>query len=417
MRKEEFFKTKLAKKSESTRRLYKYALQKFEGFIGEDIDSYAEDLDADTFKKDLEKFVLKARVEPTTLRFYFNYIRRFFERAKDIKLSDEVVEELREIGNFTGAKPRITDDAGTVQEWQNILREMSSKGRSLYLFCLSSGVRLGEALQLRKQDFDFNDEVCPSARIRAEITKTGQPREVYFTFEARDEILKWLEQRKGGKKRGPFIKGEKRWDEFDRVWPFNDSTARSLLHNALEKTGLDDKDSRGRYRIHPHSTRKHFRSRLRARSILVGALMGHKDELDRAYERIPKEDRKREYREHMNDLVIFERESTGIFKTLYSHALAQFDLSDSKQQKVNDEVLTRMGWDSIDAGESLGSADQLRAMQIMEKTARELEEPDILKFKESESEEYEEELMSEDWEIASKISINGDSIVQLRKVR
>ena len=64
-----------------------------------------------------------------------------------------------------------------------------------------SGARIGETLQLKKEDFELDAEP-PRVHIRAEYTKGGVgARITYFSFEARDAIKDWLAIKDGLKKK------------------------------------------------------------------------------------------------------------------------------------------------------------------------------------------------------------------------
>ena len=58
----------------------------------------------------------------------------------------------------------------------------------MILFRVSSGARIGEILQLKKEDFDLEADP-PRVHIRDKITKGGTGgRIAYFSYETRDAI-------------------------------------------------------------------------------------------------------------------------------------------------------------------------------------------------------------------------------------
>jgi len=61
--------------------------------------------------------------------------------------------------------------------------EFAGKKKALYLTLLSSGIRIGEAIQLRKKDFDFSKK-CVQIHLPAKITKTKTARTTFISREA-----------------------------------------------------------------------------------------------------------------------------------------------------------------------------------------------------------------------------------------
>jgi len=219
------------------------------------------------------------------------------------------------------AKPSTFDTAGTHEDWKRILTHMSLAGRSLFLFLLSSGCRIGEALQLKISDLDLKADP-PRAYIRPEYTKGGYGgRVVFMTYEARDAIVEWLKLRLILKKRMPnnlyvpklnnYIETTKHKND-NRVWSIEYHTVYEMLREALRRAGLDKRDPRtGRRLIHIHSTRKFFRSNCGLPDALTHALMGHTGYLDRSYLRQNVERAAEEYKTiAIPRLTIFERTTT-----------------------------------------------------------------------------------------------------------
>ncbi|MGI0010108.1 MAG: tyrosine-type recombinase/integrase, partial [Nitrosopumilaceae archaeon] len=70
-----------------------------------------------------------------------------------------------------------------LEEVQKILEYTNGKKKGLYLSLLSSGMRIGEAVQLRKKDFDLSKERI-KIRIPAKMTKTRTGRTTFISKEA-----------------------------------------------------------------------------------------------------------------------------------------------------------------------------------------------------------------------------------------
>jgi len=69
------------------------------------------------------------------------------------------------------------------EEIQKILEYTNGKKKGLYLSLLSSGMRIGETMQLRKKDFDLSKERI-MVRIPAKMTKTRTGRTTFISIEA-----------------------------------------------------------------------------------------------------------------------------------------------------------------------------------------------------------------------------------------
>ena len=79
-------------------------------------------------------------------------------------------------------------------ELRKLIMHMPVHGKALYLLLSSGGMRIGEALQLKLNDVNFNLNPV-RVEIRGEYTKTGDP---YFSFiskEAKEALTEWLKNR------------------------------------------------------------------------------------------------------------------------------------------------------------------------------------------------------------------------------
>lgn len=262
---------------------------------------------------------------PMTIHTYVTAVISYFKDQGIIIPEDKWRRIRRRIK--PPAKPSTFDTAGTHEDWKCILTHMSLAGRSLFLFLLSSGCRIGEALQLKISDLDLEADP-PRAYIRPEYTKGGYGgRVVFFTYEARDAIVEYLHTKFLVNKRLPnnlfvpklnrYIKMPKE-EVSDRVWDFGYHTAYEMLTEALRRSGLNKRDERtGRHVIHIHSTRKFFRSNCGLPDALTHALMGHEGYLDRSYLRQNVERAAEEYKAiAIPRLTIFERTTTDKMEIL-----------------------------------------------------------------------------------------------------
>lgn len=201
----------------------------------------------------------------------------------------------------------------TKEMLKQILVHSNIKGRAMVLFLVSSGARIGETLQLKKQDLDL-DADPPRAHIRAEYTKGGVgARTVYFSYEARDTIKEWFKVKDTMKKTtGESFSG-------DKVFPWNSHTARFMFYLACDKAGIDSRDTTtNRRKIHLHSLRKFFRTKIRLEDLdITNALMGHAEYLDDSYLRLDEEGEiAQAYLKAMSNVSIYQIEELEVSKAV-----------------------------------------------------------------------------------------------------
>ena len=294
--------------NKSTKNVYSNSLRKFFEFVGMTDKEYLQQTDRDRFARDLKAFIeANAYRAPKSLNVMVAAVKSFFA-DHGIRIDES---EWKKIKRRLLPPPRelTVDTAGKHDEWRRILSHMDIKGRSLFLFLLSTGCRIGETLQLKVSDLDLNADP-PRAYIRPTYTKGGYGgRVVFMSYEARDAIKEWLRVKEKTLKRVSPQLSSQVWDD-DKVWPMDPTNAWRILNDALKKTGLDDRDpTTGRYRIHIHSTRKFFRSNIGLDDALVHALMGHEGYLDRSYLRTDPDRAAEEYKANMHRVTIFERQT------------------------------------------------------------------------------------------------------------
>lgn len=144
----------------------------------------------------------------------------------------------------------------------------------LLLFLSGTGLRLGEAMNLKRIDINW-EETRPSVYIRAENSKNKISRTAYMTREAAEALKKYLMMRTDN---NPF------------VFPYPVWSAQSALRKAADKTGHGPQNGLPRS-FHWHMTRKWFISRfsLAASKEVAEELVGHVGYLSRSYQRFTKQ--------------------------------------------------------------------------------------------------------------------------------
>jgi integrase len=178
---------------------------------------------------------------------------------------------------------------------RKILTHADLKLKALILTLASSGMRIGEALQIRLSDIDLSKDPAQIV-VRGEYTKSGDTRTIFVSGEAKEVLKEWLKVRNQylksavGRNRGLVEKAEAKEKPIadDRLFPFSDRNVREMWENALKKAGLWNKDtSTGRNQVRIHALRRFFRSQLALGCPvdIVEALMGHEGYLTEAYRR------------------------------------------------------------------------------------------------------------------------------------
>jgi len=257
---------------------------------------------------DIRKFISSMEGKPKKSLLTYTTVVKVFFQDNGIIIDNHKWKKLRRRG-FIPKHPRAEtrDKKPTIEQLKKILNYMDIKGRAMVLFLLSSGARIGETLQLKKDEFNLDSDP-PNTFIRGEYTKGGVgQRTVYFSYEARDAIKDWLEIKANtGKRDGSS-------HEDDRVFSWGLFTARDMWNRAVAKAGIDFRDKRtGRRIYHLHSLRKFFRTKIGLDLDITHALMGHVEYLDDAYVRQDKEEIAQSYLEAMPNVSVYSIENTEL---------------------------------------------------------------------------------------------------------
>ncbi len=178
-------------------------------------------------------------------------------------------------------------------------------------------MRIGEACQIKINDVDL-DSNPSTIHMRAEYTKSGNKRICFISDEARDAINAWLIHRdrylitacrRSKAFEGYHKRKEKKSPDDKRLFPFSKGTATDVWNRLLKNAEFGDVDERTKvHKMHPHTLRKFFRTRLSLNIPLdvVEALMGHEGYLTAAYRRYSPEQLGELYLNGMSNLAVFE---------------------------------------------------------------------------------------------------------------
>jgi len=287
---------KIQKHSLNSQKGTKNALNNFDKFCQEKYDQGIEEIvdDLVLVKKEetifdiLQSWINWNKIAPSSLKTYFIRLNSFLH-YKGIKLDNrDVKSEL--------IFPKVLEEELyplQVEDITKILSVANYDKRSMYLAQISSGMRLGEIVQIRKKDLILDSDRI-MVKIPAKITKSQQARTTFLSTEAEKMIRHGL----------------KKLDDDDLVWgnnpiPINNEIAEiANLHRYLGKCGLDMKYDSGQYKINTHSFRAFFITKMsRHDPNFAKKLAGQKGYLLQ-YDRMTDKEKLDKYLEIEKDLII-----------------------------------------------------------------------------------------------------------------
>ena len=238
------------------------------------------------YEKDVEDFYISLNGKPPlSKRLMVSNLKTFFI-DNGIELSNKFWKRLRE-RNKVANRAVSFDEIPEQEELRKIFTHLNAKGKALFGILTSSGMRIGETLQLLINDIDFTTDPT-TIRIRAETTKTGSNRTVFISSEATEALQEWFRIRE--KSIETIIKrtNARRKVKIDknRVFPFEFANAQVMWVTALKSAGLAKQDpTTKRYNFHIHVLRKFFRTQMATviPGDIVEALIGHEGYLTSVY--------------------------------------------------------------------------------------------------------------------------------------
>ena len=308
--------------NKKTSKAYKWYLVKYFNVIGKSPNDYIdENKNIKEYQEDVRTFMSwqkRNKIPPRTQVARLTAIRGLFERY-DIELKSYFWKRIRKgIGRIS---TRTIDTIPNREEMRLIIDNSNIMYKAIFLICVSSGMRIGEVLQLKNEDIkeryrgDEKEPYIVEIFVRGETTKTGESRRTYITKEANRYLKEWKKNKedyfksffKEGKNKVVIKKRDKAFDEL--IFPVTYNPVQKAFVRAVEKAGLGERDgstSQRRYRIHIHSLRKYFSTELDCKEVIKDALMGHTDNLQKAYKRYTQKKIENFYLNGCYSLLIYE---------------------------------------------------------------------------------------------------------------
>jgi integrase len=289
---------------------------------------------------DLERFVVSMNGSaPKTTRVRVAAVKEWLAHNR-IKIESDDAKRIR---RKIPRNRTITEEKTLTKEMiGSILQHLDIRGRALVLFLASSGMRIGEALQVELSDIDLTRTPAP-VKVRAEITKTDQERITFISEECKETLKEWLKVRvdrmAAAHCRGRRFSGENKLND-NRVFAIERTAAHMIWHTGVKKAGFYSQDKRsniGQVRI--HALRKFFRSYmgLKIPSDIVEALIGHAEGLDNVYRRYTPEQLAMEYLKGMDQVTFKGAEDLQVKKKIQDQEARIKDL-EADRERLNAQV-------------------------------------------------------------------------------
>ena len=178
----------------------KQVLKQFSKFCKEKFKESDEEIISEMMKQTQDERIINAidviqlfvnyltkRVKPQTVKPYVGHVIDYFN-YRGIKLSSLDRKSVRYPKEIKEEKFPLSKD-----DIKSILDNSSYRRKTLYLVLLSSGMRIGETITLRKKDFDISGKRI-MINIPAIFTKTKKSRRTFVSLEAGPYLIKRLEE-------------------------------------------------------------------------------------------------------------------------------------------------------------------------------------------------------------------------------
>jgi len=230
----------------------------------------------DNFVKWLEEYTprRKLHLSSSTVINYYSQVLQFL-RYNEIPIDSGMLSQFVTLPTKLKELPQpITRD-----EINILVINSDEKRQALYLVLSSSGIRIGEALQLRKMDFEMLSNPV-RVILPARITKSREGRYSFISSEAKEKLVPLLEK----------------LESDDLVFATCDRVTRAELteeqyfQRLRKRLRLDDMATSGtKHRISIHKFRKFFATKSERKLGLQvsGALLGHSPYMKTYYEYEP----------------------------------------------------------------------------------------------------------------------------------
>jgi len=252
-------------KNEKTTRAYRGAVRDlFESEFGEarNLDQQAEEYfspDRD-YEEGVKRFLQSIdELAPKTVRLKISAVKMFLIE-NDVELGQKFWRRLKR--KIKGSRALTIDKVPSNEEIKKIVLHLPIHAKALVLTLASSGMRIGEASQIKLDDIDL-DARPVRTQLRGKYTKSGNPRHAFISKETGDMIREWLKVRDNYIETAVATSNFPKEADDNRLFPFHPSISYIMWRGALDKARMAERDKSTNYRrVNPHVLRKFFRTRL-----------------------------------------------------------------------------------------------------------------------------------------------------------
>ncbi len=280
----------------------------------------------DTLYEILQDWInhISKTLNPNSLRTTFTNLRSYIYYF-GIKTDSQDVKNLLSF-------PRVQKEEKYPLKHDQLLRIIQDQERfpvrkALYLACSSSGMRIGEAVQIKKSDLEFKDRI--QINIRPEYTKTQTGRSVFVSKECQQVLETYLEDLK--QTDTVFYRGKCKNATFVAA---NES---KRLGECLDRLGLGMKyGSSQKFKISTHSLRAFFFTQAVRKhgENYAHRLTGHGGYLIQ-YDRMNDEEKLKLYVELEPELVVYDSSKQKL-------EIEKLKLQQTKEMQEMKEEMDRM---------------------------------------------------------------------------
>ena len=375
-----------------TKKSTRWCILEYFKIVNENPEGYFKKNDTKTLKDHLFKFIEAIENKPPrTQTNLLSSIKKYFDR-NDIEIKPSVWEDLKIRNNLKRARSITKKATPTIQDLKTILSYSNLKQKTLFLFCATTGLRMGEAVKLTFNDIDIEKR---KVDIRGETGKFDIQRYTFFTPEVQDLLKNWERERQrllqGKHIKSLYVRemlerdgydiqmkkshkeknkdGKEVWryryvvykdgselskDELlgldNRIFPFSEKNAIAMWTSLIEKAGppfnrrdTNPKFKKPRYMYNQHCLRRLWYTQLSASRFnneYMNFIGGHMSELDSSYMRFVDNSMwidkiKGEYDEHMDCLMVYENvpDLSGVHEQLKEKDTEISDLREEMKER------------------------------------------------------------------------------------
>jgi len=286
-----FYDIKLATANPRTVKVTRYAMENLEAFVKKYYSRTLDQIITEFADEQIFYDVMQAwinynskKISPKTVKLYFALVKPFFY-YKGLRFhSADIKENLKFPKVFYNEKHGVTRE-----EIKTIFDVLKPRKKALFLCQLSSGMRIGELLRMKKKQLDLSTKRI-TVTIPAEHNKNGRARTTFFSKEAAKYLRVILKNKTDDEL--IFTKNE--------YWESARNTVLANMRRWIAKQEL--------HNITTHSFRAYFITKVsRIDPNLAKRLAGQKSYLDE-YDRMSQNEKLEKYLELEPSLLIEEDE-------------------------------------------------------------------------------------------------------------